>query len=381
MPVLSAHPTPGPSDQRGIALAIALLGIVVIGALISGAFVAGRVEMGSGRNTVYTTQASEAAEAGLADAVANWDEGWNTMVAGTTVTSASTSLGSGTQYSYSVTRMGGSVYFLRSTGERSNAGGQVLSSRTLGRIARLVIPDIEIEAAVTSKGNVTVGGNAEIRGEDNIPLNWGGCAPGDDKGGVRSSGTVSVGGSAEVSGDPPEVENDTTVVDALFQEPFNELAAVASMTIGPGTYNGMTPTTAGAPARCDKANGDNWGEPNRSPAAHVAECVGYFPIILATGNIKVQTGRGQGILLVDGDLDVRGNFIWDGIVIVLGEVKTNGTGNKITGGVLANNATIGDLTSFIGNPDVLYSSCAIAAALQTSARAFPLAQRSWSSLY
>ena len=113
----------------------------------------------------------------------------------------------------------------------------------------------------------------------------------------------------------------------------------------------------------------------------VTQCQSYYPIIHATGQIKLQTGRGQGVLLADGDVELRGNFVWDGIILALGQVKTNGSGNKVTGAVLANDAQLGDLTSFIGNPTVTFSSCAVARALINSATVSPLAERSWVQLY
>jgi hypothetical protein len=136
----------------------------------------------------------------------------------------------------------------------------------------------------------------------------------------------------------------------------------------------MTPTVTGSPARCDGTNTLNWGEPLAAPAAGVvSQCQDYFPIIYSPGSMVVNTGRGQGILLVGGDLNIQGNFIFDGIVIVLGSLQTAGTGNKVTGAVL----TAGQSISIVGNPDILYSSCAIARALQYSVRAAPLRDRSW----
>src|ERR1043165_1964380 len=65
------------ADERGIALVIALLAIIVIGALVIGTFFAGRMEMQSGRNALYTGQATEVAETGLTDAFASWNSTWN----------------------------------------------------------------------------------------------------------------------------------------------------------------------------------------------------------------------------------------------------------------------------------------------------------------
>ena len=46
----------GVSDERGIALAVAIFALVVIGALVAGAFYAGRIEQQTGRNTFTAAQ-------------------------------------------------------------------------------------------------------------------------------------------------------------------------------------------------------------------------------------------------------------------------------------------------------------------------------------
>jgi type II secretory pathway component PulK len=61
------------SDERGIALLIALVALGVIGALVGGIFFAARLEQQSGQNALYAVQAGEAAEAGLSEAVATLD--------------------------------------------------------------------------------------------------------------------------------------------------------------------------------------------------------------------------------------------------------------------------------------------------------------------
>ena len=70
--------TPRLSDERGVALAVAVLALVVIGALVAGSFYAGRIEQQSGENTLYAAQAFEAAEAGAGTAISNWSPTtWN----------------------------------------------------------------------------------------------------------------------------------------------------------------------------------------------------------------------------------------------------------------------------------------------------------------
>ena len=58
------------SDERGIALALAIFALVVIGALVAANFFVGRLEQQSGQNSLYARQAAEGAESGLLEAVA-----------------------------------------------------------------------------------------------------------------------------------------------------------------------------------------------------------------------------------------------------------------------------------------------------------------------
>jgi hypothetical protein len=289
-----------------------------------------------------------------------------------------------TRYTPFITRLNGQLFLVAARGEQLNGGGDVLSRRMLGTLARLAPTDVDVQAAVTSKGTVTVGGNSTVDGNDHIPAGWTSCpALGAPKAGVRTDGVVNTGGAATTLGNPPERENDTTVVDSLFTNPFNELKTLTTLTLSNLNVNGMAPTTTGTPLRCNRTLEVNWGEPWYNPpmAGAVTQCQQYFPVIYRNGDLKLQNGRGQGVLLVEGNLELRGNVEFTGLIIVRGELKTNGTGNKVTGGVLAQNADLGDLTSLIGNPVVNYSACAISKALNGSAIVRPLTERSWAQLY
>ena len=63
-------------------------------------------------------------------------------------------------------------------------------------------------------------------------------------------------------------------------------------------------------------------------------CENYFPIIFVNGDANIQSGgMGQGILLVAGGLDLRGDFSFYGVIIVQGKFETQGNGKRISGGV------------------------------------------------
>jgi hypothetical protein len=275
-----------------MALLVALVSIVVIGALITGTLFAGRVELGSGRNAMWSAQAQEASEGGLADAFANWRSEWNEMPVDT---DSLRPVGfpipgdSRVRYFQTIRRLGGGLFLVTSRGDKLDRGGQVISTRLLARIGKLRYPWIDISAAVTSNGDTKVGGNATIDGRNSAPDGWPVCVS-PDVAGVRTNEDVIEHGSPQIYGNPPAVEHDPGVVDSIFSVPFAALQPLASITLPPGTYNSMTPSVTGSPAACARINPLNWGEPDRGVGS-VPPCYSYFPVIFSPGDLHLTGGR------------------------------------------------------------------------------------------
>jgi hypothetical protein len=378
-------------DERGMALAIALFAIVVIGALVAGTAFAGQLEMGGGRSAMATSQAMEQAETGLADAFENWSPNWNTLPAGDSAFGPTTSSNGGNgavnRRTYRVLRLGGAMAFVHSTGERLSAGGQILASRELGMLARIHEPDVEVDAAVEGMGDVRVGGTSKVSGFDSNPSGWSSECAGtlDDVPGVRASGAVQTNGGGEILGEAsptdPWVANDASVTAQNFQNIYDALLPSVTRTMAGASYNGMVPTVAGASV-CNRGDLNNWGEPG-DPAYGplVPQCRTFMPVTLFTGNTTINNGRGQGIILVQGDLRFQGTFIFDGIVLATGNIDFHGAGgasSRIYGGLFsANTIDVDDLIAIAGAPIITYSSCAVAAVLASAGRGIPLSKRGW----
>ena len=220
-----------------------------------------------------------------------------------------------------------------------------------------------------------------------MPAGWGGVCLGglEDKPGILTddSSQVSTQGAAELTGVPP-VAQDTTIADSTFTQfgdlGWDELTGMADIVLGGGNISTMAPdSTIGGDCRTGQAFPSNWGNPENPGAA----CFDWFPIIHITGHANMQSGGvGQGVLLVDGDLDLRGNFVFHGIIIVQGSMETQGSGNRVFGGVMASNADLNDQT-IVGGSVVTNSTCAVSRALlnnRSLTRARPLASRSWVDL-
>jgi hypothetical protein len=258
------------------------------------------------------------------------------------------------------------------------------SRQRVGLLVKLRLLNFDIRSALTERGPGSVGGSVNISGVDTRP--WADCPPaGPTLAGIRSpdAGDLSfIGGCSDLSclaGNPP-LQNDPTVTDdTFFSYGFSDwaaLTAMANLNIPPGTYTGLAPSASGL--TCNTGSATNWGEP-LEPAL-VPACRPYMPIIYVNGDIHISAGRGQGILLVNGDLELTGGFEFDGVVIARGRLRTTGTGNHVTGGVMASNVDL-DEDALLGNAVLRYSSCAVQRVAATASPGAQLKSRGWLQVY
>jgi hypothetical protein len=370
--------TPRLSDER-------------VGALVAGTFFAGRLEQRTGLNAMSGAQSFEAAEAGLTDVLDNWDPSiYNAMAAGDTMTLPSVSMGGSTWYVNRVTRLNDNLFQIISAGAKADAGGNIMAQRVVGTFARLILPLIDMTAAITVNGTMTIGGSTEVSGVDENPTGWSGscAAPTDTLAGIRSSSSTVVTNGANcaslncVEGNPQFQGGDPTVDSTIFSDfggiTFDQLAAMADIRVN-GTVTGVAPSlTATIPQRCNRSDDNNWGEPYFGTG--FAACFNYFPIIHAPNDLRVSGGRGQGMLLVEGNLELSGGVEFYGPVIVLGTVESVGTGGHIFGGLMAAQVDL-DPSTLTGNSLAQFSSCALERALRAAATARPLGERAWMQIY
>jgi hypothetical protein len=97
--------------------------------------------------------------------------------------------------------------------------------------------------------------------------------------------------------------------------------------------------------------------------------------------LNLTTGRGQGILIVDGDLHIDGNMEFSGVVIVRGNFTMKGTGQgtgKINGTVIVQgHGEVDTESTTSGNALIEYNSCAIENAFQSALRLRTFPSRGW----
>ncbi|NJD18216.1 MAG: hypothetical protein FIA95_02895 [Gemmatimonadetes bacterium] len=399
--------------SAGFALPAAIGALVIVGLLVTAGFYMARQEVRIGVASQKGAEAFYLAEYGIAEVMDGWQAGVMASRPAWTDTVIRDTLSYG-HYEVAVKRMSSRLYFLNSKGTITE-GGRVLSgaTRSAGLIVRLFTGEISPPAALTTRGPTYLKGTAEIHGEDMYPPGWASyCSNAlTDMPGVVHGDTVmmeydapvpivscrttgsgktkvttcdTVMGGSNLTGSPHMLQ-DSAMTDTTFTEfgemDWEDLVAMADKDVTSlGTnINGTGPDSSGV-GICRTSTLQNWGNPEHPGAA----CGDYFPIIYHAGPLlRIQSGGlGQGILRVDGDLDLRGNFIFNGVIIVQGNFETQGSGNRINGGVMASNAELEE-QSLVGGSVGQYSKCAVERALlnySSLTRARPLAQRSFVDL-
>lgn len=383
--------SPRRRDERGFALAAAIFALVVIGALVTGGFFAASQEGRIGHSSRTAAEAFYVAERGLADVLGTRSRPWFEAipVGGFAVVGPVDINSQGTLARYTVTvrRQDDRLFFLRSDGTSLEGGLYGGGTRSTGLLARTYNFDVPMDRSMQVYGGLSVSGNSEIDGTDEYPSNWAGCSSIGTEAAVvaKDSSLVDVGGSARITGDPPVAQDPTLSAEDFLRFgdfDFDMLKGLAEKIYPPGAnITNTAPVLTSDGKACDRSVRENWGAPN--DPSH--KCHLYFPIIYAQGNMSIQSGAsGQGILLVEGDLSMQGGYNFYGIVIVKGAFKTAGTGAHIYGVTMVYGRGELDTQSISrGNSIVNFSTCAIQRARDNNdrtARAFPLALRSWIDL-
>lgn len=378
--------------RRGAAILLALFALTILASIVAGGMFVSQQDYRGSRNTLVEQRAFAVAEYGLNSEVSNWDRGRNLPSGGGGMTigaidSTRVYIAAGDSARVSIKRLSANVFWVVSEG-RASIGTQALESgRQTSAFVRIAYPSISPRGAITSAGNVALIGNATVSGYDTDPPGWSQCAqvPSDTVPAVvvGPTASVSIGGSSQTS--TPAVVKDSAASDSntyvrYGSESWNSLTANADIFLSGGTLNSIAPALASG--KCDYSLSSNWGEPDRN-AGFVDACKNYFPIIYSSSSLTVTgNGRGQGILLVNGDFRIQGNFDFYGLIVARDDV-TKGAGTaKIQGAVFSANMNFADSTSTItGTHDVLYSRCALESALRASAILIRAKERHWAQIF
>ena len=396
-------------NRDGFAMFMALGALVIIGVLVAASSMIALQESRLGQNSLVQARAFAAAEYGLNRIQADWDRTPNLTM----------NVGDRYEITYNLAEGTANVHYVRLNDETfwivseglAMVGNNISLARQgrkrLGAILRLRIPTIQTQGAITANGTIKVSGSVTIDGSNTVPPGW------EDKcdasqpamAGVAVPTTSDTTGIkvANITGGDPKILKSASAGQASTyvsygDENWNSMAALANFRYLDGTLPDARPSVDGTNT-CNRADTRNWGEPFRAGEANVPnnitlvpECENWFPIVYATcpspwpssGNcvISFNGGRGQGIMLIHGDLYLNGNMDWFGLIVVSGDVRKGNGSPNLYGSVMSANSDM-DLSGseFTGNAEFMYSQCSLERAMRGTAQVLQARERSWTELY
>lgn len=363
--------------RAGFALPGVILVLTVLLAVAVPTLVTVQQEWQVAEATVEAAEADEAAAELTVDLMAAWDTAFFALpVWGDTAFRQETDLAS---VDFTVTRTSNQLFLIEAL-TLAHEGGFVRGSALTVRAGGF---DLAPQATLTVVDGAEIIGGADAYGIDAVvPPTWpssvctGSTVRDQPAVSAPDAALVTIGQGSIVSG-VPSVLGDPGISASVLDQPAGadyKVLAEAALHTFPG-FTG-TPFDGG----CDTANPLNWG----NVSYPTGDCGDHFPIIHVSGDAILEPGsRGQGILLVDGNLILSGNVYYYGLVVVRGRLTMTGDDNRIRGAAYAGSAVLDAGGSFT-NPMLYNVSCVIdrlrAAHPELGEGVRPVSSRSWVDL-
>lgn len=383
-------------NRRGVALVLVLLAILVTAALAAGVLVAASTQARASGDALLAVRTTEAAERGQVATAAGWSKDSNlTMPVGATAGPFVMRYPDSTSSIAFVTRLSRTTFWISARGRAPATGVPLPVESRVGVLYALHVPEPRLAATVSVRDSFSINGAARVDGNDTAPPMWGSlCAALNTTiAAVAAPDTTRVcdgpcgTGGSRLAGAPPKqtdsLAGSTASLSQLGPVTWTSLAAHAAYVFPTPTV--VTPgprLTSGPTAQCDTAASDNWGDPSRA-----TPCANRFVIIHALSDLLIDGGAGQGIILGDGDVELRNGAQFFGLILARDDVVAAIGNNRVWGAVIAGDVRRatgtgpGDQTAIAGGTQIVYSSCALENALLGTAPLRREAQRAWTRLY
>jgi Tfp pilus assembly protein PilX len=255
--------------------------------------------------------------------------------------------------------VGTNIYTITSEGVMGKAQKTIeIESALFPPLSATVPSPLYVEAPTTIQGT-----NTSILGMD-------GCGT-DNK-----HALVSTQGSGSVNQiDNPTITGVGGTNDIVYYGPNIDIQAMVNA-VKPSANFAYTVSSATHTGATTPGPGDNWGTPTLGATLQDPSSCSVSAIVHYDTDetyIRLSDGvSGCGLLLVEGDLELQGNFSWYGVILVTGSVVFTGGGSKqVTGSVLSGDSVDADVGG--GNANIVYCSTAVANPTQN----LPLLTLSW----
>ncbi len=333
------------SRDRGVALPIVIFVLTMLGGLVTAAFWGGVLDHRTGRAALDVQQALGLAETAVAEPLANWDAArYTALPVGRAVADTVRWESGAIKTVTSVRRLGVGLFLIGAEG-LGRSGGVARA----GVLVRLEPWRAPAATPLLVNGPVSVGPLAEVR--VGAPSSVQGCTS------LRKSDPDTTFGFG--SRNTPEPED------------FSRWVGRATKQVAPGRYVDIGPVLQRGV--CHAAELRNWGDPTAKSG-----CGNYRPVVYVAGDLTLLAGSGQGVLVVRGDLEIRGAFSFAGLILVGGSFRATVGAPRIEGAVQAGLVGGGGGAIRLGGRAlVVYSRCAVDMAVLASGRPVPIVSRGW----
>ncbi len=383
---VSSALAPGSS---GFALLLALLVLLALGTLGTGLLFVSSQEARVSRALVHAVRARTAAESAARAALADWNaSAYRHLAPGGAAADVALppgALGPGVDSNARVERLAGGLFLVRGearSGPPSGAGAHA----AVGLLARTLLPaefapDLAAALSVAGPVELLAGAVVDGTGGSGTPTGWApsDCppdsvlgAPGGPRPGlaIPDAALVKADPGAVLDGAPPLVFA-AHLADSSAFAGFGPLGMADLARLADRVETGTLPAPPGPVAgACDTAAPGTPG----NPADPGSPCGGEFPLIFAPAGLTI-SGASQGVLIVDGDLDLAPGAAFTGAILATGRL-TLAPGASITGAARAREASI--------SGTVRFDACALARALAGApglGRPLRPAARSWVPIF
>jgi hypothetical protein len=361
-------------DERGVALPLALFGLIAASVMVTSALVTSSREVSisrahqEGTHDLYAADDAleqfVAARAGAAitpserllggDYDVAVDDDAYTVTVADLYESTATFLASGAYERREVY----SLIAAQSDGRGRSVGALIETVRSATPIT------LDIDSGLTLGTNTTISGSAKVSNGSDAAL----CDSASALNAIRHSSDSEItrqGNGHSIIGGIQQDEREAAelMTDVLNGATIDQLASHAQIKFGP-MYN--QPAFSGSPVSTATASNYRWG----CPAALVTGCTAaqssYFPVVVIDANggtVDITGTHGQGTLIIrNGHANIRGVFVYQGIVLIEGSLQIRGN-PRIEGAVVAmGDETVidpEDSTMSNGNPTIRFNKCQI----------------------
>jgi hypothetical protein len=255
-----------------------------------------------------------------------------------------------------------------------------VAARRVALLARLPIRTDQPRAPLVSAVNVTVGPNVRFLTDS---ARCGEPATADV---VLAPDAAIVLDTTALAPQPVVVRlsaaADSSLYLRLAESWWNDVVRRADIRLAPGTHVHPEAIVVGGECTSDDAN---WGDPN----SLTSSCGQRVPLVYASGDLTIDGGRGQGVLLVDGKLTIAGSFAFSGQIVARHGIETLADNIAISGAVAVWRAGGNASDSRVISSDVVlthattlrYSGCDARYGITSWLQPRLVRERAWSELF